>query len=527
VYCEQQVIEPYGVGIDCHSRFIAVCVLKQHGHSVLRTEKEFPVDWPSLEEARDWAVHVLGSLYKAPLRYCIESTGTYHMPVLLAFGGAPTVVNPTLAAPTRRKTDVLDARLLAHHSITGMWPSSYIPDSQGQQLRVLWARRGEAVREASRCSSRINNIILRFGHTLGATGPIRSDTNQAVIEGLVSGEVPNLPNVAPLGLPPSVRPVIGELLAQMNAAGGRAKDAERETVVYIAKNRWETETASLPGSVMLANLMTVPGVGRVTALAWLAEVVSPRRFAHSKNVAAFAGCDPSLKVSAGKVTEFARRRGNAKLHKAVLFAAAGLMRDASTPIGQWAASIAGRHRKGGYRKALGATARRLACALWHVQRKGEPFSYDGYDFALVPSVPERPLSEVLTGKQIKLLPVKVKTTVELTRAYYAGDLTLIKGIGDGALRAIRQWLTLNARPRGQGRMTDAKDDGTGAACGPVPHGRDSCSQETRGKAGGRKAPLLHNPLRAVRSKDLHRRPVVRRSPPGGHAPDGPKRQPPG
>ena len=58
-------------------------------------------------------------------------------------------------------------------------------------------------------------------------------------------------------------------------------------------------------------------------VAWktLAEVCDPNRFVNSKQVAAFCGCDPSLKVSAGNVTSQVRRKGNARLHDALIGAA--------------------------------------------------------------------------------------------------------------------------------------------------------------------------------------------------------------
>ena len=112
----------------------------------------------------DWLrVECLGSLAQADvLRCCIESTGAYHMPVLLAWKAIPCVVNPLLAGPTRRKTDVLDARMLAHHSITGIWKPSFIPTESAQVLRVLWAARGEAVRAATRAQRRGRAGLRRF-----------------------------------------------------------------------------------------------------------------------------------------------------------------------------------------------------------------------------------------------------------------------------------------------------------------------------------------------------------------------------
>jgi hypothetical protein len=217
----QQILYPYGVGVDTHSKFIQVCVLlaprggKAAG-DVLRREKEFATDWRSLERAAEWAFGLLPkSTRRDQMRYCIQSTGTYHLPVLRAWGGIPCVVNPLLAGPTRRKTDVLDTRLLAHHSITGVWKPSYIPTQQGQELRVLWAQRREAVRAATRTSNRLNNIVLRFGHTFGAHHPMRSLEGEGILTDLIDGVPPGVKGVCPAGLPPNMRPVVGKLLADM------------------------------------------------------------------------------------------------------------------------------------------------------------------------------------------------------------------------------------------------------------------------------------------------------------------------
>ncbi len=48
------IIRPYGVGIDTHSKFIAVCVLLKEEKNVVRYEKNFPTAWASMLMARDW-----------------------------------------------------------------------------------------------------------------------------------------------------------------------------------------------------------------------------------------------------------------------------------------------------------------------------------------------------------------------------------------------------------------------------------------------------------------------------------------
>jgi transposase len=443
-----QVLQPYGVGIDTHSKFIAVCVMRQRGRAVVKFEAQFKTDWASLLEARKWITDRLDLRAGSPFRYCIESTGTYHFPVMLAFGGVPSVVNPLLAGPTRRKTDVLDARLLAHHSITGLWPASFIPSPQAQELRVLWAERGEAQRNATRATNRINNTILRWGHTFAAMVPVRSAEGLSMLEDLIAGKVPKHPGICPLGLPEAVRPVIARLVEAHRAFVTQTRNAQKAVRSYVAQNEWPTGKGLLKGDRLMEVLLSVPGVGETTALSWLSEVCDPTRFQDVRQVAAYCGCDPSLKVSAGKVTEHVRRRGNTRLHFALRRSAQTVLSRPTERLGQWGLSIAGRHKKGGYRKACGAVSRRIAAGLWQVHRRAEPYDDTGYRYGQVSPVRKTAIEEMGLGRATELLKrCGYRSSVDVAEAYHRGALGAIAGLGDTTLARIRDWVAQNPRKR--------------------------------------------------------------------------------
>lgn len=110
---EVQDTKAYGIGIDCHSKFIQVSVYVKCSQKFYEYRREFKTDWESLVFSKKWVLSVINSrsdpvpdLSSSPLHYCIESTSAYHMPILLAWEGAPSVVNPTIAGATKRKTDV-------------------------------------------------------------------------------------------------------------------------------------------------------------------------------------------------------------------------------------------------------------------------------------------------------------------------------------------------------------------------------------------------------------------------------------
>jgi len=442
-----QVIRPYGVGIDTHSKFIQGCVMYQckgsGGQVVVRQrEKEFKTHWLDLVAAKRWVMGIVGAYGDAStLRYCIESTGTYHLPVLKAWGGIPSVVNPLLAGASHRKTDVLDARTLAHHSITGLWKASFIPSEQAQILRVLWARRREMARRATRAANQLNNIVLRFGFTFGADVSMRSIQGESILSDLVDGRPVMVDGAPPDGLPADVRPIVSALLTDLRSDLKEAHGAVVASENFIKARDWPTGQGTMPGEQLLNILRTVPGVGVTTALNWLAEITDPRRFQSSKQVAAFAGCDPSLKVSAGKITSYVRRQGNLRLHQALLYAATGLLRRRDDPLGNWGRSIAGRHKKGGHKKACGAIARRLACGLWEVHRRGVPFSYEQYTLAQTIVCPLTPLGVILSPRSVKVLrEAGIRNSHQLAAAYAAGKLAAITGFGDTSIDLVKQWI---------------------------------------------------------------------------------------
>ena len=170
---EVQVLKSYGCGLDVHSRFIAVCVHVRNNNRVFKYMSDFDTDWNSLAAAREWVIDIIRKYsdpipdLDLPLHYVLEATSTYHMPVLRAWGGIPSIINPMIAGATQKKTDDLDAERLSFHDLTGVWPKSFVASDDLSELRVLIAERNRYSRLATQCSNRINNILVRFGITIG------------------------------------------------------------------------------------------------------------------------------------------------------------------------------------------------------------------------------------------------------------------------------------------------------------------------------------------------------------------------
>lgn len=486
-------LHPYGIGIDTHKGFIQVCLLVQVASEVTRFEAEFTTAWPEIERAKAWVMaHLTANRVEvdpAMLRYTIESTGTYHQPVLLCWQGLPSVVNPLLAGPTRRKTDVLDARMLAHQSIIGMWPASFIPSRQAEELRILVAMRNEAGRGATRACNRVNNHILRFGHTLGREFSMTDSRARGAIEDMCEGRTPLGPSISPIGIPEPVRCMFTASYKLYDYFAAMRKEYHDRALQFVRAREWPMGSGTIKGKNLLANLQTVPGVGEVSALTWLSVVCDPRRFQVAKQVAAFCGADPSLKVSAGKVTSHVRRKGNARLHHVLKNVAAQLVRRHSDPLGQWGYALFRRNAKGGWGRAINAVSRRLAICLWHVHRVGHPFSYEQYRFYVVAEVRDVPIEDMDISARYKamLLDAGLSRTGDVARTFLT-TLPQQKGIGAGCLKAVKQWIDGNklADPPLKGSREGSPSTGSSSEASSQ-DANGSPSKAKKAKRGGGKS----------------------------------------
>ena len=449
----------YGVGIDTHRDFIQVCVLVRQGNAIKRYESQHPTSWACMVKAGEWARNTIKeksipTIEPEPFHYSIESTSTYHLPVLKAFQGKPSIVNPVLAGSTKRKTDVLDARLLSYQNMTGLWPESYVVSSEIQEFRLLVKQRDYHLRESIAITNRINNYILRFGHTLGSYQSIRSMENRGLLEDMCDEnydyndikdlEAGRFVCPDPEGLPNEVKKIIMNMFEEYDQHNEK-KNSYQNLALNCAKGiYWETDSGYIKGDELIKNLLTVPSVGELTVLRWLAEIVTPLRFETAPQLAAYCGCDPSLKVSAGKTTSHTRRIGNVKLHYQLSTIAGTCINRHSEPFGRWGYAISKKHAKGGHKKACGAVARRIAVALYYVHKLNVPFSYDKYNFYKI-DTPDIPIVDMgLSNRLVKLLSDNgLITSKAVVSSYIMGYIYGILGFGKKSAQEVNAWIQAN------------------------------------------------------------------------------------
>ncbi len=120
--------------------------------------------------------------------------------------------------------------------------------------------------------------------------------------------------------------------------------------------------------------MTVPGVGPIVALAFIAAVDTPTRFANAHQLESYLGLVPTLHASAGPGQGGRISKMGATYLRTVLVQAAwSLMRSqdpAALPLQEWANALGQRRNK---QLAIVALSRRLAGVLFAIWRDQKPF----------------------------------------------------------------------------------------------------------------------------------------------------------
>jgi transposase len=334
------------VGLDVSLDHTSLCVLDVAGKIVsetkLDTDPEAIVTY--LRQASIVVERV--GLEAGPLSQWLHAGLVAH--------GVPTVCVETRhtkaalgAMPV--KTDRGDARGIAQLMRTGWFKAVHVKTQQAQEWRLLLTQRRLLVNKLVDVEAEIRGTLRGFGLRIGRVG--RAGFAVRVRE-LLADRPSFLQIVEPVLL------VQAMLLAQ--------REALHRMVLQIVR---EEE--------ICRRMMTVPGVGPITALAFRATVDQAERFTRSRDVGAHFGLTPRRYQSgetdrSGAIT----KTGDALTRHALYEAATSMLVHATKPstLRSWALGVAKRR---GMRKARVALARRLAVVLHRIWLDGSVFEPKG------------------------------------------------------------------------------------------------------------------------------------------------------
>ncbi len=330
------------VGLDVSLEETSVCILDAAG--IITFEGKVESDPAAIERLLKQRAPEAS---KVGLETGPTSTWLWHE---LRAAGVPVIcidARHAQAALSMRinKTDRNDAQGLAQLMRMGWYREVQVKELTAHADGALLASRALIVRQRCELENQIRGLMKNFGLRCRATKGARFE--QAVLM-LVSQHN-------------TLRDIVLPLLA--------ARDGLRRQEAILTMKVRERTLAS----PVCRRLMTMPGVGTMTALAFAATIDDPSRFRHSASVGAYLGLTPR-RYASGEVDRMGRisRCGDA-LARSYLYEAANVLLTRSrttSPLRSWAQKLA---KKAGFKKARVALARKMAVVLHRMWLDGTDF----------------------------------------------------------------------------------------------------------------------------------------------------------
>ena len=245
----------------------------------------------------------------------------------------------------KQKTDRQDAQLLLRLMIEDRFPRIWIPDAANRDMRQLLWHRHRLVQMRTRVMNQLHVVALNEG--LRRKKALWRPAGRAELQAIV---------LAPWAT--RRRQDLLDLLDQLTPKIQQLTHALEEEVEKRAVTR---------------RLMTHPGVGPLTALAYELVIGTPERFHCGKQIASYVGLVPAEKSSGDRRRlGHISKQGNALLRFLLVEAAQVTVR--SQP--QWRSKFFHLAMRRGRKMAKVAMARRLAVHLYWMWRQG--WDYDQF-----------------------------------------------------------------------------------------------------------------------------------------------------
>jgi transposase len=268
-------------------------------------------------------------------------------------GLAPQLVHPRkakLMMGLLNKTDRLDAHGLNRLQRNGTLPTVWIPPSPLRDLRELTRTRLVLARQRTRLKNRITATLAKYGRTVEASDPYGKGARAELEQQLAS-------------LPPQTRWVTEQLLAQLDFVQQQIGQVEErlEALVDITPE--------------MQRLMSLPGVGVILAATIALEIGTIGRFASAERLASYAGTTPRVHASGDRI-RFGPTRPDVNRYLKWAFA------EAANSVAVHHTRCPERHvsrlyfrlrQRKGHAKAVGAVARHLAEAAFHMLSRQETY----------------------------------------------------------------------------------------------------------------------------------------------------------
>lgn len=333
---------PFYLGIDLHLKRTYVVLIDTEGETIderrlLNTEipeylnQHVPHEtFAVLEATRNW-----------PFMYDLLSDHVQR--VELAY---PKEVKAI--ANSAVKTDRIDAGVLAHLARLNYLPTAYAAPREYRDLRMYTRHRSWLIKHRTQAKNRVQAVLASYNLTSPGTD-LFGVNGREFLEKVTDD------------LRPAAQKVISDNLILINQLNEQISELESEIPLTME----QTENIKL--------LMTMPGIGKVSAMTILAEIGQIWRFKSAKSLCNWAGLTPRVRksdalVRHGKIS----KQGSAYLRSAM--GQAAMVASRFSP--RWYRVHDRLEKRCGKRGAKVAVARRLLTVIYYMLKHNRPYQED-------------------------------------------------------------------------------------------------------------------------------------------------------
>jgi len=324
------------VGVDLHKHLIVLCVVvRAEGRPKVVKRSRFQCNESDAIRA---FFQELG-----PFQVVVEATAAYEWFFVLIENLADRLVlaHPKklrVIAESTRKSDKIDAEVLATFLALDMIPEAYRPSPRIRQYRVLVRHRCRLQRRITSIKCMVRNVLGHYNADIAELFTRRGKQYLAEVR-----------------LSAADRFTAQALWEQLEFFQRQLGEADGELARFAT-------TAPLAEEEARALLDTIPQVGPVTIDVVLSEMGDWRRFRSQKTVTAFAGLNPGFRKSDGKCLELHITKDGSRLLCWALIQAAWRLQGRSPRWRQMFTRL--QTNTGSRKKAIVGVARHLLCMMF-------------------------------------------------------------------------------------------------------------------------------------------------------------------
>ena len=331
------------IGLDLGDRNSWYCVLDETGKVEL--EQRVRTSAKTLQE-------VFGAMPHSRIALEIGTHSPWISRLLSELGHEVIVANARkvrLIGESRKKDDRLDAQTLARLARIDpelLYPVKHRSAQAQVDLTMIRARAG-LVRARTALVNTARNLAKSYGERLRGCNVRNMNPEKAE------------------GLSPQLQTALEPLLAEIELLGER-----------IAEYNDRIEALAQQSYPQVALLKQIKGVGTLIALTFLLTLEDPHRFRKSRDVGGYLGLQPGRRKSGQSEPQMhISKEGDPYLRTLLVQGAQHILGPfgVDCDLRRWGLKLAARGGRNGKKRAIVATARKLAVLLHHLWVSGEVY----------------------------------------------------------------------------------------------------------------------------------------------------------